>query len=111
PGREQSGRDVHRGDQAPVANDRAWEDEKEIQRQRRKKDRGQLFDELQDFVGEVDVARRRVDVDDERQQSDEEEEDRLATAATKECEKTDGEIKEADEAEDQVGVIDFQLGK
>src|SRR5258708_40056851 len=110
PRSEQRWRHVHRRDQTPVANDRAREDEKEVRRQRRKKDRGQLFDELQDFIGEVDVARRRVDVDDERQQRDEEEEGRLAPASAEECEETDGEIEKADETEDQVGVIDLQLG-
>src|SRR5437588_10943112 len=69
-----------------------------------------LFDDLKDFVAEVDVARRRVDVDDEREQRYEVEERRLAAPAAEEGEEADGEVEEADEAEDQVRVVDLQLG-
>src|SRR5205814_9799830 len=107
PQREQRGRNVEQRDLTFVAQHRTREQQKEMQRERRQKNRRDLFDELEKFVAPVDVARGRVDVDDEREQRDEVEEPALGCAASEQCEETDGEIEEADEAEDQVRVVDL----
>src|SRR4029077_8604932 len=109
PRRKQRRRDVHRGDQPLVPDNRPGKDEKEVQRQRRQQDRRQLFDELQHLVREIDVARRRVDVDDEREKRDKEEQRALLPSPAEQREETDGQIKKSDEAEDQVGVVDLQF--
>ena len=110
PRRQQRRRNPHRREDAAMPDDRPRKDEEEVQRQRREDDRGEVFDQLQRLVERVDVAGRCVHIDDERQQRDEKEERRLAPAPSEEGEEPDGEIEKADEAEDQVGVVDLQLG-
>src|SRR4051812_5193844 len=104
------GRDVHRGDEPLVANDRPRKDEEEVERQRRQKNRREFFESLQHLVRGVDVAGRRVDVNNERQQRDEKEERRLRPPSSEQREDADGEVEKSDEAEDEVGVVDLQLG-
>ena len=65
PQRQERRRHIERGDQSLMPDDRPWEEEEEIQRQRRQKNGGEFFDQLQDPVTEVDVAGRGVDIDDE----------------------------------------------
>ena len=62
----------------------------------------ELLRHLQELVAPVDVAGRRVDVDDEREQRDEVEEPALLRLSAEEREEADGEIEEADEAEDEI---------
>src|SRR6185369_12249321 len=79
-------RNVQQSDGALVPQQRPRKEQEEVQRQRRKENRGDLLDELQRLVAPVDVAGRRVDVDDERQQGDEVEDPALGLAAFEERE-------------------------
>src|SRR5207237_7871606 len=85
--------------------------QKEVERERRERDACEVFDELQNFVARVRVAGGGVNVDDERQQRYEVEQQRLARRAAEEREETDREIEKPDEAEDEIRVIDLQLGR
>jgi hypothetical protein len=96
-------------DPLALADDRPREEEEEVQRQRRQENARQVLRHLQDFVAPVDVARRRVDVNDKRQQRDEVEESALLRLSSEEREQSNREIEEADEAEDEVRDVDLQL--
>ena len=110
PKREERRREVQRGNQPFVPDDRTGEQQKEIERQRRKENRRDFFDDLKELVAEVDVAGRRVHVHDEREQRDEIEQRALPPLPSKQSEEANRQIEESDEAEDQVRVVDLQFG-